>query len=173
MFINLTDYFDGKDLSHELRITPEADSYERDGISYPVTEKDDILLSVTDLGDGQLNLTGDTKMVLAGNCDRCLKDVSIPVDLHFDYVVNKPDGHHEISEDEEAFMDGFLLDTEAFIYNEMIMSLPMKVLCKETCKGLCPVCGKNRNEEDCGCDTFVPDPRLAAINDIFNANKEV
>ena len=65
------------------------------------------------------------------------------------------------------------LDTEAFIYNEMIMSLPMKVLCKETCKGLCPVCGKNRNMGDCGCDTFVPDPRLAAIKDIFNANKEV
>ena len=70
-------------------------------------------------------------------------------------------------------MNGYELDTEILIYNELLMSLPMKVLCKETCKGLCPVCGKNRNDGECGCDTFVPDPRMAAIKDIFNANKEV
>jgi uncharacterized protein len=173
MFINLTEYFEGKDVSRELRITPEADSINRDGIEYPILKKEDLILTVTNLGDGRLNLKGETHMELGGTCDRCLADVTIPVELQFDYVVSKPDGYHEISDDEEAFMDGFELDTEAFIYNEMIMSLPMKVLCKETCKGLCPVCGKNRNMGDCGCDTFVPDPRLAAIKDIFNANKEV
>ena len=41
------------------------------------------------------------------------------------------------------------------------------------CKGLCPVCGKDLNTGACGCDTFVPDPRMAAIMDVFNANKEV
>ena len=70
-------------------------------------------------------------------------------------------------------MNGYEMDAETLIDNEMIMSLPMKVLCKETCKGLCPVCGKNLNDGECGCDTFVPDPRMAAISDIFNAYKEV
>jgi len=49
----------------------------------------------------------------------------------------------------------------------------VKILCREDCKGVCPVCGQNRNERDCGCDTFVPDPRMAAINTIFHGNKEV
>ena len=76
-------------------------------------------------------------------------------------------------EDEQYFMNGYEMDVETLIDNEMIMSMPMKVLCKETCKGLCPVCGKNRNLGECGCDTFIPDPRMAAISDIFNAIKEV
>ena len=49
----------------------------------------------------------------------------------------------------------------------------MKILCKEDCKGLCSVCGKDLNEGKCDCDTFVPDPRMAAIMDIFRENKEV
>ncbi len=43
---------------------------------------------------------------------------------------------------------------------------------KDDCKGICPVCGQNLNEKECGCDTFVPDPRMAVIQDIFK-NKEV
>ena len=49
----------------------------------------------------------------------------------------------------------------------------MKFLCRPDCKGLCSVCGKDLNEGACGCDTFVPDPRLAAIRDILNGDKEV
>ena len=45
--------------------------------------------------------------------------------------------------------------------------------CKEDCKGLCPVCGTNLNEKECGCDRTVADPRMAAIQDIFKNFKEV
>ena len=84
----------------------------------------------------------------------------------------------EIASEDEAvddlsFMEGYQLNVETFVYNEIIGSWPAKILCKEDCKGLCSVCGQNRNERECGCDTFVPDPRMAAIQDIFNANKEV
>ena len=51
--------------------------------------------------------------------------------------------------------------------------MPVKVLCRPDCKEICKKCGHNLNDGDCGCDTFVPDPRMAAIKDIFNANKEV
>ena len=49
----------------------------------------------------------------------------------------------------------------------------MKVLCKDNCKGICSRCGANLNKGDCGCDTWVPDPRMAAIQDIFKQFKEV
>ena len=56
----------------------------------------------------------------------------------------------------------------------LTFNMPTKILCKPDCKGICKVCGKNLNEGDCGCDQFVPDPRMAAIKDIYDAfNKEV
>ena len=93
---------------------------------------------------------------------------------HIMGVKIESDGFHEIDDDEQFFMRDYELDGDELIHNELIMGLPMKVLCKDDCKGLCPMCGSNRNEVSCGCDTFVPDPRMAAIQDIFNANnKEV
>ncbi|MBO4749763.1 MAG: DUF177 domain-containing protein, partial [Lachnospiraceae bacterium] len=65
------------------------------------------------------------------------------------------------------------LNTETLLYNELMENWPAKILCKEDCKGLCPVCGKNLNEGECGCDRFVPDPRLAGIQDLFKRMKEV
>ena len=49
----------------------------------------------------------------------------------------------------------------------------MKILCKPDCKGICPTCGRDLNTGTCDCDNFVPDPRMAAIKDIFEADKEV
>ena len=70
-------------------------------------------------------------------------------------------------------MEGYHLDIDGLINNEILLNWPMKVLCNESCKGICKVCGKNLNEGDCGCDDLFPDPRMAAIKDIFNAYKEV
>ena len=91
-----------------------------------------------------------------------------------DRVVTSPDAATEDEEDDDQnFMEGYQLDVETFVYNEILLNWPAKILCREECKGVCPVCGQNLNEKECGCDTFVPDPRMAAIKDIFNANKEV
>ena len=70
-------------------------------------------------------------------------------------------------------MEGYSIDTDALLRNEISLNWPVKILCREDCKGLCPVCGRNLNEGDCGCDTFVPDPRMAALKDIFERSKEV
>ena len=86
-------------------------------------------------------------------------------------VQEKAEQDEEI--DDLSFMEGYQLNTETLLYNEILENWPAKILCKDDCKGLCPVCGKNRNDGDCGCDTFVPDPRMAAIKDVFNACKEV
>ena len=67
--------------------------------------------------------------------------------------------------------NALLLDD--LIVNEVLMNWPVKVLCKEDCKGICPVCGANRNEKDCGCDTVVLDPRMQQFQDVFKDFKEV
>jgi uncharacterized protein len=70
-------------------------------------------------------------------------------------------------------MEGFQLDLDALVQNEILVNWPVKILCKEDCKGICPKCGQNLNVGNCGCDTFVPDPRMAVLKDIFESNKEV
>ena len=65
------------------------------------------------------------------------------------------------------------LDVDRLIYDEILVNWPTKVLCKDDCKGICPVCGQNLNQQDCGCDRQVIDPRMAKFQDIFNEFKEV
>ena len=114
-------------------------------------------------------------MTFAMNCDRCLKPVEQTLALRFDREVFAPDTIGSIPDgaDDQDFMDGYQLNVEDLLYNEIVMNWPMKVLCKPDCKGICRQCGQDLNTGTCDCDTFVPDPRMAVIKDIFNGNKEV
>lgn len=97
------------------------------------------------------------------------------MELDFFREVFAPDKTTEYTEeeDDQIFMEGYQLNVEDLLYSEILLNLPTKVLCREDCKGICRQCGKDLNEGECGCDTFVPDPRMAVIKDIFNEDKEV
>jgi DUF177 domain-containing protein len=63
------------------------------------------------------------------------------------------------------FYDNDQLDLGRIVENETTLALPMKPLCTDDCRGLCPVCGANRNLNPCVCDQRPPDPRLAALRE--------
>lgn len=174
MLINLTDYFhkDEKTGDYEVKFESKAFSYE--GIDYPICSDENASIHVMVVASGKVNIKGSFLVTLQSECARCLEPVQFPVNIAFDLDAYDPNGSVSFDPEEQWFMNGYELDTELLIQNELIMGLPIRVLCKDDCKGLCPKCGSNRNKCDCGCDTFVPDPRMAAIQDIFNANnKEV
>ena len=75
--------------------------------------------------------------------------------------------------DEQSYLSGYNLDADMLVCNELSLYLPMKVLCKDNCKGICSRCGANLNYGTCGCDTRSLDPRMAVIQDIFKQFKEV
>ena len=107
------------------------------------------------------------------NCDRCLERVT--QDLTID-VSKELDVREEILNDAAQcppYLDGRVLDSDKLAYHEILVNLPMKVLCREDCKGICSRCGKNLNEGTCDCDKSELDPRMAQILDIFNQYKEV
>lgn len=58
------------------------------------------------------------------------------------------------------------LDLAALVETETTLALPMKPLCRDDCRGLCPVCGGNRNVTACACHERKPDPRLAVLKDL-------
>lgn len=61
------------------------------------------------------------------------------------------------------FYAGDLLELDRLIHTETVLRLPMKPLCRDECRGLCPVCGGNRNATPCACEVRLPDLRLAAL----------
>ena len=172
MLVNLSDVFTSQ-IGEESKEIPLEMTVYQDGLQeYPILEKTPVSFTFTNIGVGKVSVKGNARVVLQMQCDRCLKEVQQPVDLQFEIEVYTPDTEVEEA-DYQEFMEQYSLNVEELISNEILMSLPAKVVCKEDCKGICKVCGNDLNLGECGCDTFVPDPRMAAIKDIFNANKEV
>lgn len=108
-----------------------------------------------------------TKLFL--DCSRCLELVTLPVDSVFRYTLTPvPEDYAEevelSGEDlEHAYYDGETIDLDPLVYEQVIIQIPMKVLCRGDCLGLCPVCGSNRNMESCPCQDDQVDERLAIL----------
>lgn len=98
-------------------------------------------------------------------CDRCLKPVSFPGELASEQVAVRALS----GEDNEEFLvlPDAQLNLDELVYADMILELPSKILCSEDCKGLCPVCGGNLNEQICGCTRKTTDPRLKALESLL------
>lgn len=174
MLLNLTDILSSEEKTVQKQISYEADVFESGLESFPIIKKTPLDLTMKVIEKGKVLLTGAMKLTFQMNCDRCLKDVSYDLDLNFEESISKEEIEADTEDKEEqSFLEGYQLDTEKLIHNEILINLPMKVLCREDCKGICKQCGKDLNLGECGCDDFVPDPRMAMIKDIFNGNKEV
>ena len=75
--------------------------------------------------------------------------------------------------DESNYIDGYTLDVDKLVYNEVLIGWPTKILCSEDCKGICNVCGQNLNLGTCDCEDTSLDPRMSVIRDVFKNFKEV
>ena len=114
---------------------------------------------------------GRLKATVDQTCGRCLEvfpaRIDAPVDVR---LVPKPSGADSVelgADDLDVdFYENDELDMARVVVNETTLALPMKPLCREDCRGLCRVCGANRNVAPCTCDTRPPDPRLAALRDL-------
>ena len=106
------------------------------------------------------------KVEYVGACDRCLKETVKSYEVNIGRVIVVSLENEE--NDDIAVVPDMQLDLEDFCYPDIVMSLPTKLLCKDSCKGLCSVCGKNLNDGDCGCQTREIDPRLAALAELLN-----
>ncbi len=174
MLVNLSDVLTSQGKTESIITELGLQTYECKLGSFPIIHKEPVSITATNTGNGKAHIEVTTSLVLMMNCDRCLKDVAKNFDLSFSRQVHAPSTDAEEDPDELSFMEGYQLDVENLISREILTNWPMKVLCKEDCKGICTKCGKDLNTGECNCDTFIPDPRMAVIKDIFNANnKEV
>lgn len=175
MLVNLTDVFLNEGKNMTLEVAYEKDTFSNRLGEFSIKEKTPVRLRLSNIGHSKALVEGDVSLTLSMQCARCLRGVDYTFDLTLSEEVVSPDSESYAAnaEDEINYMEGYHLNVDELVNNEILLNWPMKVLCAPSCKGICKVCGKNLNDGDCGCDDFVPDPRMAAIKDIFNANKEV
>ncbi len=174
MIIDISDVIscENKEITKEVQI--ELKSFVSRLGEFPITKAAPIELKIANRENKQLLVTGDVDLSVSIPCSRCLKEV--PTDIRFS-IDKELKLENSILNDEEMedadYLIGLHLDIDKLVYGEILVNWPMKVLCKEDCKGICKVCGHNLNEGDCGCQRTELDPRMAAIQDVFNKFKEV
>lgn len=175
MLINLSELFasEGKEKIYVQDIEMRQ-FHAPDGV-YEIVDAEPVTLKVRNLGDRTLFLEGKTKLSLLIPCSRCLDPVRNDFDLSMEASLDMKQTEEERIEelDEQPYVSGYNLDVDQLVCNELLLNLPMKVLCDEDCKGICNRCGANLNHETCDCDRSSLDPRMSLIQDIFNQFKEV
>ena len=129
------------------------------------------------LADNKLTVDVVLTVDIMFKCDRCLT----PVKKHFEikvaevFVSRDELGDNPDQEDLEFVYDKSVIDISDILRERLLLSLPMTVLCKKDCKGLCPKCGKNLNLGKCDCTFEEEEPQEEKLNPFailkdFNTN---
>ena len=119
---------------------------------------------------GVIVMTGIIEAEADDRCSRCGKPVVVRLRIPFtERFVKESSGE----EDDVYPYSGDVLCPDRMVMDQVFLSYPMTPLCREDCKGLCPVCGTDRNERDCGCEAPVAGNAFAALRQLTNNDKEV
>jgi uncharacterized protein len=163
----------------EVRKLPFAETWEPNGFDFSdpsVTQKGPLVAEgvaelLPDTG-GEVHIKGRIRVEIGTECDRCLGRASFqidtPIDLYYRPLDASADEDEKAIDEGEAEM-GFYempgLQLEDIVREQVLLALPMQRVCSETCKGICPVCGSNRNETNCDCRLKTGDDRWKALKD--------
>ena len=112
-------------------------------------------------GKDRYSLSGEGTVTLKIPCARCLSPVPTVVPISFSYECSRKNGTDEDGEQLPFLLDEETIDTDLLITSELTQAMPMRVLCREDCKGVCPVCGKDLNEGNCMCGERSAPTRFA------------
>lgn len=124
--------------------------------------------------DDAAEVDGELEIDVEQSCSRCLAPVAQHVTVPFHETFKKgeekaidEESEEDEGEDDVLYVSDDRIDLKPYLAESVMLSLPFIPLCNKDCKGLCPVCGNDRNERDCGCKQEKIDPRLAGLADFF------
>ena len=118
---------------------------------------------------GTIFIKGKLSAIIDICCSRCLEETKLPLGADFSYTLipakaeNKEDLELKEEELEISHYQGDFIDLTPIICEQIILQIPIKALCSEDCKGLCPHCGSNLNASACNCHLDFVDNRMAVL----------
>ena len=122
----------------------------------------------------KFRLVGTVTTELELPCSRCLEPFRLPVAAPFDlrYLPMSQvssDAEREVSDEdlETSYYENDVIDLNELLREQFYLALPMKPLCRDECRGLCPQCGTNLNTGSCDCAPVWEDPRLAPLKNLL------
>jgi len=120
--------------------------------------------------DGELRIQGRLTVEMAAQCDRCLARARFPLEAGFDlfyrpmsFIARDEEVQIDEGEAEIGFYENGGIEMEDILREQVLLALPMQRVCSEACKGICPLCGRNRNETECDCRISNTDDRWGAL----------
>lgn len=116
---------------------------------------------------GSVELRGKARYAMTMPCDRCFKTTTQERETGFFHVLVRELSDEENDDGEFVVVPDETLDVDQLVTEDILLDLPSKFLCSPNCKGLCPRCGKDLNEGDCGCEREDVDPRLAVLKELL------
>ncbi|MGE5593623.1 MAG: YceD family protein [Betaproteobacteria bacterium] len=144
------------------------------GRELELSEPAEVHVRVTNTGHGTLLVQGEARARARATCDRCLApfDLEIISDFERQYVKGHEGAQPSRSPGGEGRGDdvreyqGDFVDIGSDVRESLSLAVPMKLVCTDECKGLCPSCGKNLNGGPCDCPVTSYDARLTALSDL-------
>ena len=175
MRISLSEVMNLSGNSKTIEAPIEMDSFAYDGGEYDFISREPVIIKLNKVSPRTLRFLAKSRCVLSAECSRCLEPVELPFEINVDdeLILDENGGACTRDDDEKlSFVKDYELDVDNFIKEELMIGFPLKVLCSEECRGICPKCGANLNKGECGCDRTVLDPRMAKIRDLFPDMKD-
>lgn len=169
MVLDITSLINGKlsKIDFEYTIIDSDDN--------PVLPPDDVSFTapvrvngyVTD-NAGYMTLHAEAEIDYTSHCARCLEDIFGTFTLDFNRVVAIAGTLQNEDNDSYVVVKNGLLDIDRELVEDLLLEFPMKLLCRDNCKGICSRCGKNLNNNSCECHNKKEiDPRLAILQTLF------
>jgi uncharacterized protein len=149
-------------------------SYAPGAVDYHTTEFKQVdpleFRGSAELVEGQIRVSGELHTRLEMVCARCLEPVQEEISREFDLFYRPLEPVHP---DEEVRLKNADIDIGFFkgeglfladvLAEQVLLAIPMKVICRSDCRGLCPSCGANLNADECRCEKHAGDSRLAPL----------
>lgn len=172
MKINVGDIKKQPEMSREYKLTEMLPPVTLAGDTAAFAEPVRVQVTVANAGKNLLVEGRVTAEVLV-TCGRCLESYTYTVDEPFREEYKQAgesrgaDQENDGQEEQVRLFTGDTVDLTEPVLEAITLALPMKRICRETCRGLCPHCGRNLNEGDCDCREEALDPRLAVLADLM------
>jgi len=161
--------------STDLHFSQSAEELEISvaGVKFPAPIEIDV--AATMIGD-EIICQGEVFTEVEIECSRCLELFDMPIEAHLQFVVQMIDSPQELESEDDDFevipKTQTNYDISQRVRDAVTLSLPLKPLCSEDCRGLCPMCGTNLNESTCDCTPDKTDERWDALKNLFDEQIE-
>ena len=146
-------------------------SQEEVGFEFPFQQPVRLEGEVSD-DAGAITLSATVHAHVTTRCARCGKPVEYDKETDVEFLLVKElEGEEDDLRDDVYLVESDVVELDDILIPELILDMEMAVVCDEDCKGLCPKCGKNLNQGDCGCVVKEVDPRLAVLQKFLDSKK--